>query len=199
MGYTHGIQWTDKLISEKVLEVAHALELERMPSRKECEDYFGNAALASAISRRMGWYALAQKMRLPVKDSETYFGKRQEESAKEQLISRGFEVRRMSQNFPYDLLVNDCIKVEVKVSRLYQSSNGNFYSFNLAKPFCTCDMYMLYMVREDKAEKGVLIVPSKFVATNTQISVGETKSKYHRFLDRWDYLEEYSLFFESVG
>ena len=199
MGYAHGVRWTDELISERVLEVVHALELERMPSSKECENYFRNSALTSAISKRMGWYALAKKMGLPIKDSETYFGKRQEESAKEQLISRGFEVRRMSQNFPYDLLVNDCVKVDVKASRLYQSANGSFYSFNLEKPFCTCDIYMLYMANDDKTEKGVLIIPSKFVATNTQISVGETKSKYHRFLDRWDYLEEYSLFFEGIG
>ena len=82
--------------------------------------YYHDTSLTNAVSKRMGWYRLAQMMGLPIKDSETYFGKRHEESAKEMLIAKGFEVRRMPQNFPYDLFVNDRIKVDVKASRLYQ-------------------------------------------------------------------------------
>lgn len=88
----------------------------------------------------MGWYDLADQLGLPIKESETYFGKRQETVAQEQLITMGYEVRRMPQNFPYDLLVNDCLKVDVKASQLYRGPHGNFYTFNTEKPFCTCDI-----------------------------------------------------------
>jgi len=199
MGYVRGTRWNEELIKEKVLEVVSALELKRMPSQKECENYFKNCALTNAISRRMGWYVLAQEMGLPIKDSETYFGKKHEQIAQEQLISRGFEVRRMPTNFPYDLLVNDCVKVDVKASKLYKGEHGNFYSFNLEKPFCTCDIYMLYLVGDDGSEKDLLIVPSKFVATNTQIGVGEKTSKYHYYSGKWEYIGQYCNFLDSVS
>ena len=131
-----------------------------------------------------GWYSLAQILALPIKECETSFGKRQEQIAQEQLIARGFEVRRMPQNFPYDLLVEDCVKVDVKASKLYRGANGNFYSFNTEKPFCTCDIYMLYLINDDNSEKDVLVLPSKFVPTNTQISVGETTSKYYKYAQK---------------
>ena len=199
MGYAHGTKWTDKLIKEKVLEVVSALELDRMPSRTECRNYFHNDALTNAISKRIGWYELANQLGLPIKESETYFGKKQEIDAQEQLISRGYEVRRMSQNFPYDLLVNDCLKIDVKASRLYRGINGNFYTFNLEKPFCTCDIYMLYLIGDDRMEKDVLIIPSAVVATNTQISVGESTSKYYKYSQKWDYISDYTDFLSSVS
>ena len=198
MGYAHGTKWTDELIKEKVIEVVNVLELDRMPSQKECENYFHNCSLTNAIARRTGWYTLANEMGLAIKDSETYFGKKQEQTAQEKLISKGYEVRRMPQNFPYDLLVNDCVKIDVKVSRLYRGPAGNFYTFNIEKPFCTCDIYMLYILNDDNSEKDTLIIPSKFVPTNTQISVGEINSKYYRYSQRWDYISEYCEFLDAV-
>lgn len=198
MGYSRGIAWTDELIKEKILEVVTALELERMPSRKECANYFKNEGLVNAVSRRKTWYALADELGLPMKDSETYFGKKHETIAEEQLNGKGFETRRMPQNFPYDILVDNCVKVDVKASHLYRGPTGSFYTFNLEKPFCTCDIYFLFTLNEDNTIKELMIVPSKFVATNTQISVGEKKSKYFRFKDRWDYIENYCSFYESV-
>ena len=71
MGYSHGIKWTDELIQEKILEVKDALQLGRMPSREECRQYFHDESLVNAVSRRIGWYALAREMGLKIKDSET--------------------------------------------------------------------------------------------------------------------------------
>lgn len=199
MGYTHGTRWDEESIRSGILEVVESLELDRMPSRKEVEQYYHDTSLTNAVSKRMGWYRLAQMMGLPIKDSETYFGKRHEESAKEMLIAKGFEVRRMPQNFPYDLFVNDRIKVDVKASRLYQGPNGNFYTFNLEKPFATCDLYLLFLVNDDNTIKDVLVVPSKDVPTNSQISVGEHSSKYYSYSQRWDYFELYDQFLATVS
>jgi len=197
MGYTHGAQWSLEKIKAAVIEVMSAYELDRMPSRKECSNYYHNESLANAISRRMGWYELAAEMGLSIKDSETYFGKSQESIARETLVSFGYEVKQMPQNYPFDLLVNGSIKVDVKVSRLYKGPQGNFYTFNLEKPFCTCDIYLLYTIDEYQNQTPY-IIPSKFVATNTQISMGEKRSIYHKYLNRWDYLEIFSAFMESV-
>lgn len=197
MGRPNRIVWTDDLIKEKILEVKNGLSLDRMPSRKECIQYFHNEALVNAVSRRKKWYQLADELGLKVKDSETYFGKSQEATAAEILISKGFSVRKMSQNFPYDLLVDDCVKADVKASHLYHGPNGDFYTFNLEKDYATCDIYILFALSESD-ESSIFIVPSKFVIAQNQISMGVSKSKYHRFKDRWDYISALSDFWAEA-
>lgn len=199
MGYTHGTKWTDELIKQKVLEVIDALKLDRMPSRKECENYFHNTALTNAISDRCGWYNLAKELGIEIKESETHFGKTYEARATEMLQGMGFEVRRMSQNFPYDLLVDDCVKIDVKASRLYRGKQGNFYSFNLEKSFATCDFFILLTVSDDDTIERKMIVPSSHVIANNQISVGEHKSKYYQYTDRFDLIENAVTFWTNLG
>lgn len=175
------------------------MKLGRMPSLRECETYFHNVALANAVSKRDGWRAWASKLGLPIKKSETYFGKTQEMAVAEILRTKGFEVVRMSQNFPYDILVNECVKIDVKASHLYRGKNGDFYTFNLEKPFATCDLYILCSLDDNDEIINTYIVPSKFVIANTQISIGAYKSKYDRFVDRWDYLSSISDYWSQVS
>ena len=198
MGYTKGTRWSIELIKEKVLEVKNALELDRMPSTKECALYFQNHALTNAISKRMGWYALAKEMNLPIKGSETFTGKSCEAEIYAILHSRGFSVERMSTKYPYDLLVDGCVKVDVKASRIYHGRNGDFFTFNLEKKFPTCDVYILAELDSNGDIVTVMVIPSKFVLYNTQISVGVTKSKYHGFIERWDYISNLSDFWERI-
>lgn len=197
MGYTHGIRWSDELIKEKVLEVVNALGLDRMPSRAECEMYYHNTALANAVTRRKRWYNLADELGLEVKRSETFFGKSYEAKASEKLMALGYDVRRMSENFPYDILVDGCVKVDVKASRLYHGKSGNFYTYNIDKPFATCDFYVLYAV-SDNGDEREIVVPSKDVFSNTQITIGEHKSKYDKFQDAWWLIWDAVLYWESV-
>ncbi len=198
MGYARGIRWSDELIREKVLEVSNFLSLNRMPSRQECENYFGDTALTNAVSRRMGWYSLAKDLGLPIKTSNTTFGKSFESMAEQLLLSKGFQVIRMSQNFPYDLLIDNCVKVDVKASRMYHGSQGYFYSFSIEKKFASCDFYLLLAVNDDREIQRCMVVPSCYVVFNKQISVGVTNSKYHRFTDRWDLIENASCYWRNL-
>lgn len=198
MGYTHGTKWTDELIKEKVLEVVKALKIDRMPTRSECVNYFHDGRLANAISKRCGWYSLAKELDLDIKESETTFGKRYETIAEELLQELGFQVRRMSQNFPYDLLVDDCVKVDVKASRLYKGKLGNFYSFNLEKPYATCDIYLLFAINDSDEIEKTMVVPSKNVIAQNQISVGEYNSKYHKYTERFDLIKAVVGFWGKV-
>lgn len=198
MGYTHGEKWTENKIIEAIMQVVDNWELNRMPSRSEIERFYGNTALSNVITKKYGWYELAKKLKLAIKESETYRGKKQEQIAKETLISKGYTVEKMPQNFPYDLLINNCVKIDVKASKLYEGKNGGFYSFNLERPFPTCDIYLLYLLNNDRTTKNVIVIPSKFVPKNSQISIGAIKSKYDRFVDKWEYIGEYIEFFEKV-
>jgi hypothetical protein len=199
MGYTHGRRWTDNDIKIAVLNVIESERLDRMPSRKECANFYGNGALVSAVSKRPGgWYGLAKELGYSIKKSDTYLGKTQEGLVCNTLLSMGFDVERMSQNFPYDILVDNCVKVDVKASRLYHGKNGNFFTFNLEKKYATCDIYILATLNDEGDIIDSFIVPSKFVINNSQISIGEKSSKYMVFRNRWDYITKFSTFFRSV-
>lgn len=200
MGYAHGTRWTDTLIKSKINEVVDKLELDRMPTRRECENYFHDCGLSNAVSRRTGgWYSLAKEMGYTIKESETTFGKTYEIQAAEMLKSYGFEVRRMSQNFPYDLLIDDCVKVDVKASKLYHGKNGNFYSFNLEKQFATCDFYILLTISDDGGITKTMVVPSSEVIANNQISIGESRSKYQKFTNCFGLIEKAVSFWKSLS
>jgi hypothetical protein len=198
MGYAHGIRWSDQLIKEKVLEVKAALNLDRMPSKSECDAHFGNYALSNVISKKKGWYNLAAELNLQIKKSDTLLGKQFEKKAKEILENKGFKVRQMSQNFPYDLLVDDCVKIDVKESRLYKGKTGEFYSFNLEKNFATCDVFLLVALNDNDSINRIMVVPSKAVFNNNQISVGKFISKYDKFIDKWEYISNLSAFWSGV-
>lgn len=189
--------WTNEKIKEQIMKMVNDLGMDRMPSSKEVEGYFGNCKLTNAISHRKAWYKFAEELNLPIKESETAFGKSYESQIMEKLICMGHEVEKMPQNFPYDLLVDGALKIDVKASSLYRGKNGNFYSYNLEKPYATCDIYILMLIKNYEV-KDILVVPSKFVMTNTQISVGEFKSKYYKYSQKWDYMDEYLNFLEAV-
>lgn len=199
MGYTHGKRWDDEKIKEALIQVKNAYELDRMPSRRECLNYYGDGSLANAISKRDGgWYALARELNLPIKESETYFGKKQESIVCEMLIAKGFEAERMPQNFPYDILVDNCVKVDVKASHLYRGRMGNYYTFNLEKKYATCDIYVLLTLDDDNNITDCFVIPSVIVIKHTQISIGEYTSKYHKFKDKLDYISKMSESFRAV-
>lgn len=198
MKNTKRIRWNDQMIRDGIMEVVDALKLDRMPSKKECEEYFHNSCLTNAISKRTGWYNLANEMGLEIKESDTGFGKLFERKGCDLLRAKGFEVRRMSHNHPYDLLVDGCVKVDVKASKLYRGEEGNYYSFNLDKPYATCDFYLLLTVNDDDTINRRMVVPSYCVMSHSQISIGEHKSKYHLYTDRFDLLETAADFWGGI-
>jgi len=195
MGYTHGFKWSDDLIQEHVLQVVSGLKLDRMPTRKECVKFTKSNALSAAISRRGGgWYGLASKLGLPIKESETTTGKKYERVLKRIIEQKGYQVTQMSQNFPYDLLINECLKVDVKSGHLYRGKVGSFYTFRTGKRYATCDIYILVALSDNDELVKTFIVPSSNVVNNTQISLGVNNSKYDIYLDRWDILADYVKF-----
>ena len=195
MGYTHGTKWTDELIRKGVKKVKEGLKLDRMPTRSECVKYTNSNALSVAITRRNGgWYGLAKELKLKIKESETTIGKRNEKLIKDTLEAKGYRVQQMSQNYPYDLLVNDCLKIDVKSSHLYIGKEGNFYTFRTGKRFATCDVYILVALDDIDEIVRTYILPSSVVINNIQISVGEITSKYNVYQDRWDILDDYIIF-----
>lgn len=198
MGYTHGKQWSDDAIREAILSVQNTLCINRMPTRSECVKVTGSHSLANAITRYGGWYHWAEIIGLTIKESETTTGKVVEALIGEKLKNLGHEVQRMSQNHPYDLLLDGCVKIDVKASHLYNGTNGDFFTFNLEKKSATCDFYVLVELADDDRILRSHIVPSCKVMPNKQISLGVMHSKYHVYTERWDLIRQASAFWKGL-
>lgn len=200
MAYSHGTQWDDEKMKSAIFEVMTVYEIDYMPSNKMMNDYFHNSSLTNAIVKKKGgFYSYANELGLPIKASETFLGKRLECETRKILLDYGFKSEQMAMKFPYDLLVEDFVKVDVKVSHLHKGEVGNFYTFNLEKDCATCDIYILHSLSSDNEILNSYVIPSKFVMKNNQISIGETSSKYHIFKDRWDYIKQYADYFKSIS
>lgn len=198
MAYSHGTKWNDEKIKEKILEVKDGLGIDRMPSRKETEQFYNDNCLSSAISHRRGWRHYAKELGLEIKKSETEFGKTNESLIDTLLKQKGYSTQRMPQNHPYDILINNNIKIDVKASRLYKGKNGSFYAFNLEKEHPTCDVFILVAINDDNNKK-IYVVPSVVVSGQSQISIGEINSKYNSYLERWDYIDAFDRFYKKLA
>ena len=56
-------------------------------------------------------------MNLSIKESETQLGQDYEQIATSILKDKGFKIEKMSTGHPFDLLINNVVKVDVKVAR----------------------------------------------------------------------------------
>ena len=188
-------QWSSERVKCEIANVMKMLDIDRMPSFEEIKHATNSCALTNAISKRGGIYHFSEEMGVLAGKSETGLGRKYELYAKDIIESMGHSVIKMTTRFPYDLLVENGVKVDVKVSHLYKGKQGDFYTFNLEKPFATCDIYVLFCVG---TTEQIYVVPSAKVIANTQISIGQYKSKYDIYKDRWDLLDDYVGFFRKV-
>lgn len=186
MSFVHGTQWTDDMVQDQILNCVSTLGLNRMPSRQELHNFYGSDALTNRIRRSGGYYGWAERLGLPMKESETQTGKDGEARAKELLEQHGFFVQRMSTRYPYDLYVNGCVKVDVKTAHPTKTpGTAKCYSFGLSKRCPTCDIYFL-LALTPSGEK-TYIVPSSI--NQTQICMGENTSSNDKYLDRYDIIQ----------
>lgn len=197
MGYTHGIRWDDSKIASEVICVKNALGLDRMPTKSEIDFITKSNSLSCKISKSGGFRKWAYRLNLGMKKSESNLGNKWEMYMKNILETRGYKVAKMSFKHPYDLLVNNNIKVDVKVSSLYSNKSSKYHSFSLEKKYHNCDIFILVALDKFGSPLKILIVPSKEVMGQRQISIGD-KSKYDKFDSRFELIKIYDNFYNDL-
>lgn len=198
MGYSHGNYWTEEKIKSAVFEVVEKLKLDRMPSKPEIEKYYGDYALTGKLKDSGGMYHYAKLYGLPIKESDTYFGIQYEQLANDILTKKGYDAELTSVLFPYDILVNKRVKIDVKVGRTLNSGNINYYKFRFGKAKQTCDVYVAIALNTDESINKIYIIPASAVSGKTQLTIGYKTSKYDRYIDRWDYIKTIDNIFKSI-
>ena len=159
MGYAYGTKWTDDLIEKEILDVVKKLNIDYFPTHTEIKQVKGNSALASKIANYKGSAFWAEKLNLPLKYSETSFGNKYEIIAISDIFEHtGLNSIQTSSRHPYDLMVDNDVKVDVKVAKKIKNNCNTYsYSFNLEKREPTCDIFLLYCLNNDETNDKIII------------------------------------------
>ena len=198
MGYAHGKKWDDVLIEKTIKEVIKKAKINTFPTHSQIKKITGNEALSCAISKHGGSRYWAEKLGLEMKQSESKFGEEYELECISRLKHYGFRCEKTPVKYPYDILVENAIKVEVKCGNIYHGKNGDFYTFNLEKSKPTCDIFVCFCLEDERTAK-VYVIPSSILSGNTQLSIGKHKSKYDNFINRWGLFREYDAFYNKLA
>lgn len=189
-------KWNEQLIRDRIIEVVSDLGIKRMPTAKEMNDFYGNSSLSNKISKTIGFVGWAKKLGLSIVKSDTNFGKLGEDIAEKYLIGKGYKVIKMATKYPFDLLVDGNVKIDVKISKLKFINGYAVNSFGLSKKYPTCDIYMLIALNEKYETDRIFIIPSKKLY-QLSVSVGE-KSTYDKYVDKTEYIDIYNNFYKSI-
>lgn len=184
-------KWNDKKIIEEINSCMKTLNLNRMPTRSELEN-INRGDLCNAIGKSDGYYGWAKKLGLKTKMSETTKGKRYEYIA-ERILKGHFkntEVLQMSQNYPFDILVDGTVKIDVKVGTVHNGFDVPAYTFRTGKKYGSCDIYLCFGLNKKQEISNIFIIPTAMAnVTTINVCIGGN-SKYLRFSNRWDIISE---------
>ena len=194
MGYTNGINWTDELIANGIEKIASTFEPKRMPTNREVIEFEGNYALSSAIQKSGGFSYWANRLGLEQKYSETALGIQGEKDIAMWLESLGFDVKLTSIKHPYDLLVNGCVKVDVKTANTSMIRGCPVHAYRLAKKDHTCDFYIFYEADTLK----VYVVPAYKCQGQIQVEMGNNSKPYVKYLGSYHLIKEAAEMYQRM-
>ena len=197
MGYAFGTKWDDNRIKSEVKNVMTALNIKRMPTRAEMDDVTHNSALSNKVMKTGGFRYWADKMGIELKNCETVLGNDYEFGIKKVLENKGYKAEKMSTGHPYDLLVNDYIKIDVKASHYYHGDGFIYHTFRLGKKHHNCDIFICICLDDSDNVIKTLIIPSKYLMGIRQLSVGNN-SKYDKYNEAWEYIDKYDKFYKEI-
>lgn len=190
------VEWHTET-ENKIFLVMNTLGINRMPSMSEVKAVTHDEKLSNRIIKTGGFKYWAKKLGLGIKDSESYFGGQYETLAKSELLKRFEKVEMTDIRFPYDILINDRTKIDVKASKKYYRFKSFSYNFNLEYEKPRCDFYIAYCVGDLGNVEKVLIIPSFVMTGKKQLSIGR-ESAYDKYANRWDLIEKHEKMMQEL-
>lgn len=188
------MKWNEETIAAKVADIANKFAPARMPSNSEVIEMTGNYALANAIQKNGGYEYWANKLGLERKHSETKIGIEYERRVAEMLRKGGHSVQETTIKHPYDLLVDGCVKVDVKVAGTSLVRGSKVHAYRIAKRQHTCDFYICCEVDTD----GIYVIPANMVTGQVQIEMGLNSQKYSYYKDAFYLIGDAVSFYKSL-
>lgn len=190
-------KWNDEKIEREVRMVMEKLNIKHFPTRSELDEVTGNTALTNAVAKGHGFRVWAMKLGVPVKDTNVKFGNMWEYRMMDYLASKGYEVEKMTHKHPYDLLVNEYIKIDVKASKTYDSYNSTIHTFDLGSNKHNCDIFILVALDKNEQIDRLLVIPSSDLMGQKQVVIGK-ESKYNKYNYKYEVIEKYNKFYQRL-
>jgi hypothetical protein len=191
----YGKVWTEERVINEILNCMNILDIDRMPTSVELKA-LGRNDLHLKISRTRTYSGWAEYLNIKRKESCSLDGQNNEIYIASFLESLGHSVEKMSTKHPYDLLVDNTIKIDVKTSNPYMLKGSRVHTFGLTKDRPTCDIYICIAFDEKGSIERTMVIPSHYLQIVT-LCIG-ANSKYNRFIGRYDYIKLYSEFYRGV-
>lgn len=188
------MKWNEELITTKLTDIANTFTPARMPSNREVIELTGGYALSSAIQKRGGFEHWANKLGLEQKHSETKTGIEYERKIAEILRKNGHSVQTTTIKHPYDLLVDDCVKVDVKVANTSLIKGSKIHAYRIAKRQHTCDFYICCELDTD----GIYVIPANMVTGQVQVEMGLNSQKFCHYKDAFYLIDDAVNFYKSL-
>lgn len=179
------------------MEIANTFDPPRMPTYSEMRTIYNGDSLTNKVTRTGGSFKWAKRLGLPMKQSETKLGVYAEKYVANLLRSSGFTVEETPVRHPYDLLVDGCVKIDVKAANISYVRNDKIRAYRLSKRQPTCDFYVLCEI-DDEVVSRIFVVPSSVVSGQTQIEMGFAKTKYAKYIDKYSLISDAVTFFKSL-
>ena len=188
------MKWNEETIAAKVADIANKFAPARMPSNSEVIEMTGSYALANAIQKNGGYEYWANKLGLERKHSETKVGIEYERRVAKMLRDNGHDVQTTTIKHPYDLLVDGCVKVDVKVANTSMIRENKVHAYRIAKRQHTCDFYICCEVDTD----DIYVIPANMVTGQVQIEMGPGSQKYSHYKDAFYMIDDAVNFYKSL-
>lgn len=187
-------KWTEERIASDIMEIANKFSPARMPTRSEVSEMTQNEALANAINKSGGFNYWADRLGLEQKYSETTLGIEGEKTVAGVLESKGFEVKLTSVKHPYDILVDGCVKVDVKTANTSLIRGCPVHAYRLAKRDHTCDFYVFF----EHDTLKTYIVPACKCQGQVQVEMGNSSRLYAKYLGAFHLIKEASDMYRGM-
>lgn len=192
-----GTNSTVESVIKRLKLLISELKMDRMPVTSEVQNSSYGNSLHNDIVRLGGYRYFAEIMNLPIKHSETSLGQDFEYKVIDLLREMNYNVIKMDTLHPFDILINDTVKIDVKVANARVDDKGNVsHTFGINKRIASCDIYIIVCLNEDKSIERLMVIPSHHLKIVT-LCIGKN-SKYNKYIDRFDYIDSYSEFFNSI-
>lgn len=184
-------------ILDMIKNVKNSLCISYMPTKSEMIKFYGNSTLSNAVSRHGGHKFFANLLELEFKNSCSLTGDINEDFIKSILEDKGFKVEKMPARHPYDLLVNNNVRIDVKSANpiLSKVKCMSEFVFSINNQYPKCDIFIFVTILAD-GNKEIYIIPSCLIR-QSQLGIGET-SKYDCYKGRYDYIDTFSRLFDKV-
>ena len=133
-------------------------------------------------------------MSLKQKKSETALGIHGEQVMADVLRGLGFTVEATSVKHPYDLLIDGCVKVDVKTANTSYVRGCPVHAYRLAKKQHTCDFYVFFENDTD----AIYVVPAHVCTGQVQVEMGSGSKRYAKFKDAFYLIRECVKLFQAM-